>query len=363
MLTKEHGRLYYLKLVHDQKCGWAAVLPRSILRFCSWIYGLIVRGMRWAYQRRLLKSYQLGRPVISVGNVTWGGVGKTPLVELIVEMLWNSGKKPVVLIRGYMPGKKELREAISDEAQVLNQAFNGRVPVIVNRDRVQGALNVPANYAHDIFVLDDGFQQWRIRRDLNIVAIDSLNPFGNYSLIPRGILREPLTALKYADLIVLMKADLGSGHLYRVKQELKRFCPRAGIVEAVHEAENFFDLRSRKQRGLAELSGEKVMLVSGIGTPQAFEHTAKETGLNVQEHFIYPDHHCYRQEDVRKIAGQMTELGISVLVMTAKDAVKLDDELLKLFPAEALLFVLKVKVRIIEGEKIFSDAIHHLYNH
>ncbi len=319
-------REYYLSIILGQQKGWIAGFLRGLLRGVSWIYGGIVMGLRWAYKHNILKSYDLGRPVISVGNMTWGGVGKTPLVQRLAQECLNFGKNPVVLMRGYMPDK----------------------------DRVQGALKVPANYGHDIFILDDGFQHWRVRRDLEIVVIDAMNPFGNGAVIPRGTLREPLAALKNADVCVISKADLGARHIEGIRKTLARFCPQAVIIEAVHQPCGSYDLRTHREVELP--AGRPLILVSAIGSPEGFEQTVKKLSCDVKDHIVFPDHHAYGPKDIQGILKVVDREGALGIVTTAKDSVKLR-EFLHFIPESVDVVVLKIGIKFLQGEEVLSDVI------
>jgi tetraacyldisaccharide 4'-kinase len=345
-------REYYLSIILGQQKGWIAGFLRGLLRGVSWIYGGIVMGLRWAYKHNILKSYDLGRPVISVGNMTWGGVGKTPLVQRLAQECLNFGKNPVVLMRGYMPRGKSSRT--SDEAQFLSESFGGKVPVIADKDRVQGALKVPTNYGHDIFILDDGFQHWRVRRDLEIVVIDAMNPFGNGAVIPRGTLREPLAALKNADVCVISKADLGARHVEGIRKTLARFCPQAVIIEAVHQPCGSYDLRTHREVELP--AGRPLILVSAIGSPEGFEQTVKKLSCDVKDHIVFPDHHAYGPKDIQGILKVVDREGAAGIVTTAKDSVKLR-EFLHFIPESVDVVVLKIGIKFLQGEEVLSDVI------
>jgi len=360
-------REYYLSLIEERRQGGVAIILRGLLRACCWVYGGIVTALRWVYRQGVLRTYDLGRPVISVGNMTWGGAGKTPITEWIVHQLLAVGKKPVILMRGYMSKKKGdghffRREKkcpspfLSDEAQLLNQTFGGLVPVIVNRDRVQGALRVPPNYPYDVFVLDDGFQHWRVRRDLDIVAIDTTNPFGNGAVLPRGILREPLSALKWAKVCVLTKADIGADNIPQIRHIIQERNPDAVIVETVHQPQCVYDLRSGEKFGVAHIGGRPAVLVSGIGSPFGFEQTVKNVGTDVRHHMVYPDHYCYTEKDIQDIIFQVERQGSACVLTTDKDAVKLRG-LMTHVPEHIEVFVVTVKISVVKGEEDFRHAI------
>lgn len=349
-------RDYYLAIIHEERKGFIPLVLCAILRFLSWIYISIVAMIRFFYQQGFLRSYDLGRPVISVGNITWGGVGKTPLVEYLVRECLADGKKPVVLMRGYMSKSNGNH---SDEAQLLRQAFNDKVPVIAQKDRVQAAFKVPSDYAHDLFILDDGFQHWRVKRDLNIVVIDSMNPFGNGAVIPRGSLREHFWALSQADIVVLTKCDFGEKNFQNINEKLKRYCPHAKVVKSIHQAKGFIDLKTGDYLELSSLAGQSALLVSGIGNPQGFDEIIKGLDIDVRDHLVYPDHHVYTKFDLEHIFYELKKNELAVLIVTSKDAVKFK-LLMEYVSEKVMILVLNIEIVIQEGEQVLSNEILRL---
>ena len=194
---KEKIKTYYIDLVKDKRKGALAAFFSFFLLLISFIYGFFVKLTLRCYQMKLFKSYRPGCRLISVGNISWGGTGKTPLVEALAKFLQQEGKKPAVLIRGY--GK--------DEIYMLKDKLKD-IPVLAGRNRIRTARYALKHYGADTIILDDGFQHWRLERDLDIVLIDVKFPFGNRSLTPRGILREPLSSLSRADVFGLTNSDL-----------------------------------------------------------------------------------------------------------------------------------------------------------
>ena len=287
--------------------------------------------------------------MISIGNITWGGTGKTPFVEWLVQYLKEKKIKPAVLIRGYMM-KSFLQNAVilrpkaeeshvrnawdssalsglqndgSDEASMLQQFFPD-VPVLVGRNRIQNAKQALKEHSRDVFVLDDGFQHWKLERDLDIVAIDCMNPFGNGCLIPRGILREPLKSLTRADLFVLTKTDWGKENISLIKKKLHSINPDAPVIETVHRPTALLDLCDPSvKESLEFLNGKTVAAFCGIGQPDSFARLLKSLGADVVVFKAFGDHQLYRQEDVLSLLNFCREKKVQTLVTTQKDAVKL----------------------------------------
>lgn len=349
-------RAYYLSVINGNRRGIVAAILRLVLRACSWIYCMIVVVRRWAYRVGLFRSYHLTGPVISVGNITWGGVGKTPLVIWLAEEIMARGKKPAILMRGYMPQKNATDSDESDEAQMLRRMFHGQVAVLVHKDRVYGASQLPADDATRIFLLDDGFQHLRVHRDLNIVVIDAMNPFGNAAMIPRGSLREPLSVLRHADICVFSKTDMAPKAVAGIRQRIADVSPHALVVEAAHEPKRFCHLRTGEIHDLVYVQDRPVILLSAIGSPQGFEHTVKNLGADIKEHVIYGDHFYYHEADMRRIVQCAQKNNVTDIVTTAKDGVKLT-ALLKFLPAEMNIFSLEIAMRILKGEGALHDAI------
>lgn len=355
-------RDYYLSVINGTRSTWDAVIFAAILRVVSWGYAAAVMAMRWGYQSGLLRSYDLGRPVISVGNLSWGGTGKTPVVTWIVKHCLDRGVNPVILTRGYMPQRPADAPLESDEADLLRDIFHGAVPVIAQKDRVQAALRVPADYVHHLFILDDGFQHWRVRRDLNIVVIDAMNPFGNRALIPRGILREPLRALRHADMIVLTRTDFGRNHLSGIRRILKRWACGVPVIQTIHAPSGCYNLRTGEPRDLSSLMTQEAWLISGIGNPQGFEQTARELGVAVAGHWVFEDHHVYQDSDFDEIHRELLARDVPCLITTAKDAIKLEPLLDRIDPGISLI-VLEVEITVTDGAEELNRAVDTIVIH
>lgn len=318
---------------HERRVRWDERLARrggalELLRAPAWLFGRIGRLRAGLYDAGWLRSAHVDVPVISVGNLTVGGTGKTPLVAYLARELARRGKRVGLLSRGY----KNHGEHANDEARVLAALLPG-VPHVQDPDRVRGAHDLQ-NRGVDVIVLDDGFQHRRLARDLDIVLIDATRPWGLpasspespplRALLPRGLLREPPAALARADLIVLTHVEaLEAPALAVLQAELEFEAPGKPIVLASHEPvglrvhdSNLASDGERVIEGLAYLRDREIDLVSGIGNPGAFEAMVRALGANVCSHRRFPDHHDYTLADVR-------DFGQRPLVTTAKDAVKL----------------------------------------
>lgn len=305
--------------------GSIAGIVKILLFILSFIYGLVIKILFFWARRN---PYRLNCKVISVGNITLGGTGKTSLVEYIATYFKSQGYKAAILSRGYKRKKIDaglpafIYETMGDEPYMLSRKLGDTV-VIVDSNRARGAENAIRNFKADTVILDDGFQQWRIVKDLDIVAIDATCPFGNRHLLPRGILREPLSSLKRADIFVLTKTNLNS-HNYDIKDFLSRINPGALIFESVHKPLGFYEVRSPcESLSLEMFKGKTVTLFSGIGDPASFEALVRKLNINIGLCFRFRDHHHYTQQDLDKIIKASQDKAIDTIITTEKDAVRL----------------------------------------
>ena len=351
---------YLYSLATDKYNGFLPSILKALLYILSLVYSAVVRFLSF-YQR--INSCRLPCKVISVGNITLGGTGKTVLVEYIVRLLSARGNKVAVLSRGYRrkaanyaPRSTDY-ETMGDEPYMLKKKFPA-VPVIVDPDRVRGALKAIKERGVDTVILDDGFQQWRIKKDLDIVAIDTANPFGNGCVIPRGILREPLSALRRADVFVLTKAGAG-GDTGPVKDAVCRLSPGGLIAESSHAWTGFYNISNPRERlGLEALQGKTAALFCGIGDPESFKKLISGLGVRVGSFSIFPDHYRYSQSDLEKIIQDAQVSGAGVLITTEKDAARLEG----LNACGERILVASIELKIGQNEKGFIDRLLGLYH-
>ncbi|MBM3246668.1 MAG: tetraacyldisaccharide 4'-kinase [Candidatus Omnitrophica bacterium] len=348
-------REFLYNLATDKHKGIIFVIFKALLFILSLIYTLIVRALVLFYS---LRPCRLDCKVISVGNITVGGTGKTVLVEYIARYLQSQGRKVAILSRGY---KKRVTtsprhhvtnvEAMGDEPYMLYQKLEG-IPVIVNPDRIKGAKQAIKEYGADTVILDDGFQQWRIKKDLDIVAIDAGNPFGNRRLLPRGILREPLSSLKRADIFVLTKTNLHPD-IQGIETSLARINPQAQVFAAGHQARGFYEIaRPDELLGLDSLAQKTVALFCGIGDPDSFEQLVLGLGIKAGLSFRFCDHYHYAQVDLDKIIQAAKEKNIDTIITTEKDAARL-------YAMRSTLYALRILVLRIQIEFKNEQTFHH----
>jgi len=305
-------------LVSGQKAGVGASLLRAGLRLCEIPYSAAVDWRNRRYDRGHAMSHRVGVPVVSVGNVTLGGTGKTPVVEWLARWYSEQGLRPAIVSRGY--GAKLGEE--NDEARVLAANLPG-VPRVQNPDRVAGAERAIAEYGADRIVLDDGFQHRRLARDLDLVLLDALEPFGWGHVVPRGTLREPLTGLGRADVLMLSRADLVSPEeRARIRKEALKYAPQAGWAEVVHRPRTLLSSTGETQP-LALLRDMPVAAFCGLGNPTGFRRTLDGLGCRVVDFKTFPDHHSYPPADLDQLSAWVDSLDVAAVLCTQKDLVKI----------------------------------------
>ena len=343
---------YLYNLATDRVGGFLAFLLKIPLLLLSFVYGALIRSLALFYSSRKIK---LDCKVISIGNITVGGTGKTTLVEFVARFLQGKGRKVAVLSRGY----KKLRDSLGDEPAMLLKNL-GDIPVIVDKDRVRGAKRAVEEYGADTVILDDGMQQWRISKDLEIIAISAPQGFGNRHMLPRGILREPLCALSRADILFLTKTNL-TNNLESIKNYLIKIDPSIPVVESIHEAAGFYDInKPEKLLSLSQFKGKNAALFSGIGDPYSFTKLVSDLGIRAGLDFRFQDHHNYSEEDLAGIIEKCREKDLKLIITTEKDAFRLSDEKLKIFNGYQLL-VLRVALKITKNEERFITRLLSLY--
>jgi tetraacyldisaccharide 4'-kinase len=278
------------------------------------IYAAVMRMRNALYDAKLLPIHDLGRPTISVGNITTGGTGKTPIVRWLVASL--AGERPCVLLRGYKSGSTGL----SDEQAMLAAES---AAVVADRDRRRGAAAALQKYPQTtLFILDDAMQHRRAARDFELVLIHAPEPFGFGSVFPRGMLREPLKGLRRADAIVVTHADeVETAKLANTSAEIQKFNRRAPIFRADHVVESFRS-GSGESMPTQSLAGKKYFAFCGIGSPDSFSRRLATLGGTCVGTRALGDHHDYRERDVSIILGEAKSAGAEMLITTEKDWVK-----------------------------------------
>jgi tetraacyldisaccharide 4'-kinase len=302
---------------------------RWLLTPLALAYAGVMRARNLYYERVRSAVQTAGVPVISVGNITTGGTGKTPLVAEIIRRLLALSRRPAILTRGYRTPTNES----ADEVQEFRESL-ADVTVVVNPDRIAGAASAVAQGA-DCLVLDDGFQHRRLGRDLDIVLIDALHPWGGGCMLPAGRLREPLASLRRADVFVITRTNQTTpAAVADIVERLRRYGADKPIVHAEVQPESIVKLDGRRGSP-TELVGQRLLAVCGIGNPRTFQKLVEMVTGTASEDVVFADHHRYRAGDVDAICAAAGQAGAKLVVTTRKDWVKLAP----LWPASAVPLV------------------------
>lgn len=312
----------FLDIIAGRREGLAAASARGGLAVVEPLYAGLMAARNRLFDWRFKKSHRAARPVVSVGNITTGGTGKTPVVHWLVERLAEAGRRPAVLMRGY----KAAAGAEGDEQAMLRQLFRdgpaAGVVVHANPDRVAGAAEIVRDHPDvDVIVLDDGFQHRRLARDFDLVLIDATSPFGFDHVIPRGLLREPLAGLRRADAIILTRSDqVATAKRDEIVARIERYARGRPIVQARHQLNGF---ASPSDESIPSLTGKRLIAFCGIGNPASFFRLLQANHAHVAESIWFPDHHAYTPEDLQRVASAAEARQADALVTTEKDWAKL----------------------------------------
>jgi tetraacyldisaccharide 4'-kinase len=289
---------------------------------------------RFCYEKGILKSKRLPCVVISIGNIVAGGTGKTPAVIALAQLLQHTKKRVAVISRGYRStlrgkfaivsdGEKILLspEEAGDEAYLLARSLKG-IPILIGKERFEAGLEAIKRWKVDVILLDDGFQYWKLAKDLDIVTVDATQPFGTGRMLPSGTLREPKSALRYADIILLTRVDQTS-NLNSVYAQIRKYATRQPIIESVHVPYSLRRIGSTEILGLDILEGKNVLAVCGIGNPDSFVNTLRSLKTAKITLLDFPDHHEYTLTDIKLILRKAEADGVNFIITTEKDEQKL----------------------------------------
>lgn len=348
-------RLIYQK----EKSFWTKVLLLPLYLF-SLPYGGVVRARAFFYSLGFKKTKRLTCPVISVGNITVGGTGKTPLVMALARGLMDRGIPVAILSRGYK-GKKTSGPLVSDgqsvflspeesgdEPFLMAKSLKG-IPIIVGKDRfANGQMALQRFGAHGL-LLDDGYQHLQLYRDLNILLIDSHIGFGDHHLLPRGILREPFSHLRRAHFFLLTKVEHPE-ECHPLEAKLREIHPSSPIFHSHYEPLGLIGPEEEWEE-LHSLNGKKALVLSGIANPNYFSSLLKKCGMEIVKEAIFPDHHLYTAKDLASLEKQGR--GVDWFVTTEKDMVKL----VKLNIGHLPIRALRIEVRIWEEEEFYQRVV------
>lgn len=360
---------------------WPAVM-RIVLRGFSWLYRFGVRLRLRLYRKGWLEQSSLGTMVVSIGNITVGGTGKTPVVERIARELAGRGRRVAILSRGYKSSDlKEpqvwvnpetgfevtnLPKIVSDGREVLLPAkYAGDEPymlamnlpgvaVVVDRDRVRGGRFAVTELGVDTLLLDDGLQYLHLDHSIDVVLVDQNAPFGNGYILPRGTLREPPPNLCRADYIFLTKCD-GDPSEKLIKQ-IRRYNKTAEILQCTHGPKHLHGVFSDEILPLEALEGKYLGAISGIAQPKSFDRLLKKLGGQVMFHTTFADHHAFTAKDIEPFMDRCVNRGVDMIVTTEKDAVRFP----KPDKLDVPIFYLRIEVQILEGEEVWERCLERI---
>lgn len=323
------------------------VMIRLMLSFFAFFYFLALFVRVLLYRIRIFRSYSVGVPVVSVGNLTLGGTGKTPCVVSLARRLSAKGLNVAVLMRGYGADV----DGICEEAAEIKRLVP-KVQVYTGKNRYKSARKAVADGAQ-VLILDDGFQHWRIKRDIDIVLVDATNPFGYGYIFPRGLLREWPSALKRADIIILTRTDIPpvSTKLATIAA-IKRYAPDTPILQSIHKPKRLIRIPKGKSKDISWLKGKRVLAFCGLANPAAFLMTLTMSGAKTAAFHAFSDHQRYHGRLVGALEEQAKKLNCRAMVTTLKDAVKLTN-----YDFSIPLYALEIEFLITKGEEMLTEHL------
>jgi tetraacyldisaccharide 4'-kinase len=358
----------YRNLISGQSSGVGVAFLRFVLRAASLGYSAGVRLRNFFYDKGWLKTHRVNAVVLSIGNITAGGTGKTPLVIWLCNLLKEKEIHHAILTRGYKTSRAPprmrpvsnegdtqtaIRNTLTDEPAILAQSCP-EAKIAMNPDRVAGAMEMVNMFSGEALIMDDGFQHRRLARDLDIVTIDATVPFGYGRLLPAGLLREPVTALKRADAAVITRCDqVTQEELAGIKERLQQFNPNMAMAEARHAP--ILAKTQDTQIELEQLKGKRIFAFCGIGNPTAFLTTIESLGGVFAGSAIYNDHRHYSRQGVAEICDQAKQSGAELILTTEKDYSKI--AALQMRAEDVPLAYLVVRIRFTDGQDQLTALI------
>ena len=334
----------------------------------SLIFKSIVRIRNQFYDKNIFRSFKVnGCKIISIGNISVGGTGKTPVIRFLADYLKERGFNVAILSRGYnrkskgtiivSDGKKLLANAdqAGDEPFLLARQLNS-VPIVAEADRYKGAKLIQDKFQPEVILLDDAFQHRRLRRDFDIVLVDASVGFGRGLLLPAGFLREPISSLERADLIWVTRIDQATDSRILIQ---KVSCHSAApIITSKHRTVKIVQMDSGEQFDLYHLNRKRVLLFSGIGNPDSFEKSVTKLGAKIVYHFTFSDHYHYKSEDIEKIFSKAEQINVDIILTTEKDYVRI----IELKADLSKIYYLAIEIHIVENENLLKTALSSLFS-
>lgn len=363
---------YLYAIITGRRMGVIPLFLIGLLTPLSYIYAVVLKTRGWLYDCGFLRQKRLPCTVISVGNIVAGGTGKTPTVIWIAKYLQSEGFQVGVLLRGYgregphsvsviSDGKQTLRSLTEsgDEAGMIARKLPS-VPVVVGSDRYTAGLEVIRLWGHTngVLILDDGFQRRQLARDVDLLTIDSSQPFGTGKLLPAGTLREPKSALRRADILLLTRTDLATESV-----RFERLADGKQIFESCHRPTRLYQLTTGEACPLDLLKGQRILAVCGIGNPEAFAGTLRRFEPKAVELLAFPDHHRYSSADINDIGARAREVGADIVVTTEKDSQKLESvaaTAASLHAEPVQFFVLEIELEILANMEALKKRLQQV---
>lgn len=382
--TLEDLENFVIDVIIHHRRGVRATVLRAGFRGLSWIYLGAVKLRLHLFRERYKHDHQLGVPVVSIGNLTVGGTGKTPVVELLAKALREKGRRVAILSRGYK-SKRQAKiplwrrigaklglvkkpeplppRVVSDGDDILLDSHVAGdepwmlatncpgVPVVVDKDRVKAGAYAVKHFGADVLLLDDGLQYIKLKRRHDVVLVDRTAPFGTGFMLPRGTLREPPENLRRASFIFLTKSD---GDSDEVIEQIRRHNRVADIIECRHKALYLEDIHTRQRISLEELRGKYVGAFSGIAVPESFENGLRKLGAKVEVKQRFADHHRFSEREIVQFVDRCLRRDLHYIVTTEKDFVRLPE----MPRTDIPICFMRVEIEIVRGREHFEKMVN-----
>ncbi len=372
------GEQFAIDVIMGRSEGTRAALLGVGLQGLAYIFSGLVQLRLWLYRKRILRDQPLGCLVLVVGNLTVGGTGKTPVVEMFAKALRDRGRKVAILSRGYTSKAPPLwqkwwfrlnhiaeppprvvsdgvkvwldSEVAGDEPYMLARNLPG-VVVLVDKNRVKAGAYAIKQFGCDTLILDDGYQYLPLKGRLNLLLIDKTNPFGNGFTLPRGILREPIKHLARASYVLLTKSK--GVRDTELEAMIHKFNPGVEIIECAHQPQYLQHIATGERLPLTALAGRKIGAFSGIAAPEGFEAFLREAGAHLATTRRFVDHHRFTPQDLVDVFAEAQAAGVELMITTEKDAVRLNASEKTTIPC----YYLRLEIDILRGAADFQEAV------
>jgi len=370
---------FVIDVILDRRNGARATVLRGLLGSLSVVFKGVVNSRLWMYRNRIIREKNLGCLVVSIGNLTVGGTGKTPVVEKFARSLQDGGRRVAILSRGYKSVKQPFLKRLIGKIQGKNEIDPPRVvsdgksllldsktagdepymlaanlkdvPVVVDKDRVKSGKHAISELNCDTLLLDDGFQYLRLKHRLDIVLVDKWAPFGTNRLLPRGTLREPPKSLKRASYIFITKCNGDTNE--ELVERIRKYNRTAEIIECEHRPRYLQSIETKETLPLDALKGKRVGTVSAIAVPESFEDGVRKLGAKLEATCRFTDHHRFTEQEIITFINCCVESDVEMIVTTEKDAVRFP----RLARMDVPIYFLRVEIGILSNEESFDQCI------